>query len=360
MRNDTFEELYEISQKVLKENRFIGTKGHKKVKETILHLLESKNIPFYTEDFTVDTYIPKDCKVSVGGESIPCVAYIGSPSVEIKGFVKKNPLANDIALCNCTQEEQVLRKVSEENYKGIVTYMENFNVHYYGYSKGVSVPVVNVKQDSLKIIEDAEVHIKIESIKKRIKCSNIIFEIGKGPIVYVTAHIDTRHEVFGAMDNGIGFLILPLLYEELRKEFNVPYRFRFMITDAGEVGLEGSWFHVNKGLRHVFYCINLDAIGWSNPAVIYSDSEGENGERVMNMFYNHIKDLRVEIDFKESKNLSSDHIPFKKQGVQTLFLSSHPFSFRHTFYDILDAVNWDIVRKWFDVILSFLRRIHRL
>ncbi len=360
MKNETFEELYDLAQNLLKENRLIGAEGHKRTKEVIISLLEAKNIPFHTEDFVVEKFIPRECKLSVGNQDIPCVAYLDSPSAEIKGFVKRNPLKGDIGLCSYRQERHMLKRALDENYKAIVTYIENFNAHYYGYSNGAPIPVVNVKQDSLSVIEDAEAYIKVESTKKRIKCSNILFEIGRGPIVYITAHMDTKHEIFGAIDNGVGFLILPFLYEELRKNFNVPYRFRFMITDAKEVGLEGSWFHVNKGLKHVFYCINLDAIGWSNPAVIYSDSEGENGERIMNMFYNHIKDLKVDIDFKESKNASSDHIPFKKQGVQALFLSSYPFGLRHTLYDVIDAVNLDIVRMWFDVILSFLRRIHKL
>ncbi len=360
MKNETFEEFYDLAQDILKDNRLIGTQGHKRAKEFLLSLLEYKNIPFQVEEFYVEKFFPKYCKLLLNNQEIPCVAYLGSPPVQIKGFVKRNPIEGDIALCNYREERSVIKRALDEYFGAVVTYKENFNVHYYGYTREESVPVVNVTQEHAQLIEDSEVQIKIESTKSIAKCSNIIFEIGRGPIVYIVAHMDTKHEVFGSIDNGIGFLMLPFLYDELRRNFNIPYRFRFMITDAEEVGLEGSWFHVKKGLKHVFYCINIDSIGYSNPAVIYSDLEGQNGDRIMDMFYRHISDLRVDVDFRESKTASSDHIPFKRNGIQTLFLSSYPFGFRHTFYDILEAVDWDIVRMWFDVILSFLRRFHKL
>jgi len=56
----------------------------------------------------------------------------------------------------------------------------------------------------------------------------------------------------------------------------------------------------------------------------------------------------------------SDHIPFKRKGVEALFLSSNPFSLRHTFYDTYSAVDWDVVELWFEVLSSFLRRFHKL
>ncbi len=360
MRNETFEEFQDLAYNILTQNRFIGTKGHKKAKENFMLFLESKNIKFSVEEFYVEKYVPKSSKLSVNGQDIPCVAYAGSPPAEVEAMVKREFIKGDIALCPRKEEEALIKSAQGKGSKAVITYLEDLDTHFYGNAEDVSIPVVNVKASHLSLLEDAQVKLSVESSKERIKCSNIIFEIGRGPIFYVVAHMDTKPEVFGAIDNGVGFLLLPFIYGELRKDFKVPYRFRFMITDGKEVGLEGARFHVGKGLKHTFYCLNVDSVGWYNPAVIYSDAEGPNGEKIMDMFYRHMKDMKVEVDFRASKDARSDHIPFKKKGAQTLFLSSHPFSVRHTFYDVVDAVDWDKVRMWFDLILSFLRRFHKL
>ncbi len=360
MRNETFEEFQDLAYQLLTQNRFVGTQGHRKVKTDFMLFLESKNIKFSVEEFYVEKYVPKSSSLWVDGKDIPCVAYVGSPPAEVQALVKREFIEGDIALCPQREERAVIKSAHEKGCKAVITYLGDLDTHYYGNAQDTLIPVVNVKRSDLSLLEDARVKLKVESSKERIRCSNLIFEVGRGPLVYLIAHMDTKPDVFGAIDNGVGFLLLPFIYDELRKDFKIPYRFRFMITDAEEVGLEGAIFHVGNGLRHVFYCINVDSIGWSNPAVIYSDAEGPNGERIMDMFYRHMRDVKMEVDFRMSKGARSDHIPFKKAGVQTLFLSSNPFSIRHTFYDVVDAVDWDKVRMWFDLILSFLRRFHKL
>jgi aminopeptidase YwaD len=67
------------------------------------------------------------------------------------------------------------------------------------------------------------------------------------------------------IDNGLASLLLPYLYEELRENYSIPFKLRFLITDGEEVGLEGSKFHTLKKPKHAYYCINLDGIGWQNP-----------------------------------------------------------------------------------------------
>ncbi len=124
--------------------------------------------------------------------------------------------------------------------------------------------------------------------------------------------------------------------------------------------MEGIKFHLRNSLKHVFYCINLEGIGWYNPAVIYKDMGGYNGERINEMFYRHLRDMGVDVDFCKVEERDGEHIPFKELGVQTLFLSSHPFTIRHTPYDSYDAISWDHVAIWYEVILSFLRRFHKL
>ena len=360
MRNETFEELKDLAYELLTQNRFIGTEGHKAVKESFLLLLEGLGIKYRTEEFFVEKSVPKSAKLLVNNQEVPCVPYVNSPDCEVKALVKRDFMEKDIALCAQKDEMECIKKAVEKGCSAVITYLDDMDTNFYGTVGENPIAVVNIKKSYLPLVEDAEVFLKVSSSKERIKCSNVIFELGRGPVIYVVAHMDTKPEVHGAIDNGIGFLLLPFLYSELRRDYQLPYRIRFLATDAEEVGLEGAHHHVSKGIKHTYYCINIDSIGWSNPAVIYSDMEGPNGEKIMDMFYRHIRDIGVDMDFKASKRGRSDHIPFKKMGVECLFLSSNPFTIRHTFYDVVDAVDWDKVRMWFDVILSFLRRFHRL
>ena len=154
-------------------------------------------------------------------------------------------------------------------------------------------------------------------------------------------------------------LLLPYLYEELRENYNIPFKLRFLITDGEEVGLEGSKFHTLKKPKHAYYCINLDGICWQNPAILYKDKEGYNDYRLAEAFYRSAKEIGFEVEFRAVPSAKSDHIPFKKVGLKTLFLSSHPLPIRHTTCDNYDAVDWHIARLWFFSIVNFLRNLGR-
>ncbi len=359
MRSETFEELQRTAEDLLKLNRLAGSEGNKLTKEKIKKFLREKGITYREEVFQIEKALPIKATIRVNNTTIPCVPYVGSPKGEYEGYVKRDPLGGDIALLGVSEERSKLPSLRERGIKAGITYLETLNVHYYG-NVDEEFPLVNVKKESIQLIEDAYIKLTIETKKESILCSNIVFDIGRGPIIYMVAHMDTKPYVFGAIDNGVGFLLLLFMADELRRNYHLPYRVRFLLTDAEELGLEGAKFHVGKGIKHAYYCINIDAIGWQHPAVIYKDAEGYNGDRLMDMFLRHLQDMKVSIDFKSCPRAKSDHIHFKKAGVQTLFLSSNPFTIRHTFYDNLEAVNWDIVRMWYELILSFLRRFHKL
>ncbi|MEZ0360668.1 MAG: M28 family peptidase [Hydrogenobacter sp.] len=360
MKSETFEEFQKVADELLKVNRLSGSEGSVLTKKRIKRFLGERGIKYSEEFFHVEKLFPVKASIEVNNLTIPCVPYIGSPSGRYEGYAKRDIIKGDIALVKVSEEAIKIPQAKDNGAKAVITYMETLNTHYYGIVSEGDFPVVNVKKEAIERIEDAYVRITVETKKEKVLCSNILFEIGRGPIVYLVAHTDTKPGVFGAIDNGIGFLLLLFIADELRKNYNLPYRVRFLLTDAEELGLEGSKFHIGMGVKYAYHCINVDAVGWYHPAVIYKDAEGYNGDKLMDMFARHIQDMKVSVDFRCSHRAKSDHIPFKKAGLQTLFLSSNPFTIRHTLYDNLDAVNWDIVRMWYELILSFLRRFHKL
>ncbi|MFN3599100.1 MAG: M28 family peptidase [Aquificaceae bacterium] len=359
MKSEKLEALKELAYKILNNNRLTGARESKKAQRLIEKFLEENSCPYQKESFSTRAYIPEKALIEVEGKKIQGVAFLGSKSVEIKGFVKRDYVEGDIALIPDLTKEKAL-EAQQKGATAIITYDNNLDGFIYGPCMGVDIPILSLKREDIKSVEDFNIKLYISSSEKSVEGENLIMDVGKGPIIYFVAHRDTVHESYGAISNGIGFLLLLFLFQEIRNNYNVPYRLRFLITEARELGLKGASFHVERGLKHAFYCINLEGIGWHNPCVIYEDMGGYNGERINEMFYKHLRDLKVNIDFCRAKERDGDHIPFKEKGLQSLFLSSHPFTIRYTQYDLYDAINWDVVVMWYEVILSFLRRFHKL
>ncbi|MFN4013454.1 MAG: M28 family peptidase [Aquificaceae bacterium] len=360
MKGEKLDLFKDIAYKVLSTNRLTGTEGHKKAHRLIESFFEELSCPYEKEAFFVKRYIPKEAWIEVEEKRIDCVAYIGSKEIEKEAYVKREYWEGDIALIPDLTKDKAL-EAQRRGAVAILTYREKaIDGYVYGGYMGVDIPILSLKRDHIKKVEDYKIRLFVKSKEETLQGQNWLMELGKGPVIYLVAHMDTVHGVYGAVDNGVAFLLLLFLYEELRKDYKLPYRLRFLISDGRELGLEGVRQHLKKDPKHVYYCINLDGIGWSNPCVVYEDSSGYNGERINQLFYKHVEDLKLPIEFRRVKDLDGEHVPFKERGVQSLFLSSHPFTLRHTQYDSYDAINWDMVVMWYEAILSFLRRFHKL
>jgi len=361
MKSERLEFLKEFAYNVLTHNRLSGTKESEKVRRHIESFLKNNSCKYKKETFSVKKFIPKEAWLTVGEEKIRAVAYIGSKPIERKAYVKRNYIEGDIALVPDLTKEKAIQ-AQQKGAVAIITYRseDKADAYVHGHDMGVGIPIVSIKREDFPKVEDSEVLLKVRSEERVIEGVNLFMELGKGPVIYMVSHMDTVAEIHGAICNGIGFLLLLFLYEELKENYNSPYRLRFLITDCGELGMEGVKFHLKSGVKHTFYCINLEGIGWHNPVVVYKDRAGYNGERINEMFYRHLQDMKVDIDFCTVGELEGEHLPFKELGIQTLYLSSHPFTLRHTIYDNYDAISWDHVAMWYEVILSFLRRFHKL
>lgn len=361
MKSDRLELFKEVAYRIFGYNRLMGTEGHKRAHYEIESLLEQFSCAYTKEVFTVNRIIPKQAWIDVKEGRVKAVAYLGSKEIEKEAYIKEDYIEGDIALIPDLTREKALQ-AQERGAIAIVTYRGENAVrgHIYGNYLGVSIPILSIDGGDLHKVADFKAKIHVSSVDASLRGANLLMEIGRGPIVYLIAHMDTVQEVYGALGNGVSFLLLIFLYQELKNNYNAPYRLRFLITDGREVGMEGAKFHLSKNPKHVFYCINLEGVGWHNPCVIYEDGWGYNGERINDLFYRHAEDLKFNVSFCRARDRDGDHIPFKEKGVQTLYLSSHPLNITRTVYDNYDAINWDSVVIWYEVILSFLRRFHKL
>ncbi len=364
MRAELLEELKELAYFLSDRNRLSGSEGIRECQRFVRKFVVGKlKIPLKEETFQVEKSIPVEGKIRFDGKEVKAYPLLGSTWGEMEGLVvdEDENVEGNIVLAKIgrERESEKARRLKERGALGVIFYMDEIDSPYLGTLNGENVIALSVHRETAKDLLGKRVSLVSRVRKTRITGRNLYFDIGKGPFLYLIAHLDSKPFVKGAIDNALSVALLLMIAKEFKDTYSYPHRIRFLITDCEEMGLEGAKHHV-KNLKHTYYAVVLDSLGWINPAVLYRDSAGYNGERIMDRFYRHLLDIRIDIPFMESRRARSDHIPFKEKGIQTLFLTSNPFTLRHTFYDTYEAIDWDVVSMWFDVISSFLRRFHKL
>ncbi len=363
MRSETLEELKELAYFFSSRERVSSSEGIREAHSKVRKFIKALKIPFVEENFEVEKNLPIEATIKVNGTQVKGYPFVGSLWGDREADVvdEGEEVKGKIALVRVGGEREVdkVRKLKEKGAVGAIFYMEELETPFIGNISGEPFVALSVDRSTAKALKGKKVRIESKVKKTKVRGKNIYFDIGKGPFLYITAHLDSKPFVYGALDNALGVALLLMLAKELKNSYYFPFRLRFLITDAEELGLEGAKHHV-KNLKHTYYVVNIDSVGWSNPAVIYKDAHGYNGQRIMEKFEKHLRDLKVSIPFREGKRGRSDHVPFKEKGVEALFLSSNPFTLRHTFYDTYEAIDWSVVEMWFEVLSSFLRRFHKL
>ena len=364
MRSDNLEELKDLTRFLADRNRLSGSEGIREAQDLVKRFIARQiKLPFTEETFQVDVNVPVEGRVRTDGGELKAYPLLGSTWGEMEGIVagEDEDVEGKIALARIggERESEKARRLKERGATAVIFYLDDLDSPFFGTLNGEKVIALSMERGPAKDLLGKRVTLYSRVKRTRVTGRNIYFDIGKGPFLYLIAHLDSKPFVKGAIDNALSVALLLMIAKELKETYSFPHRVRFLITDCEEMGLQGAKHHV-KNLKHTFYAITLDSVGWINPAVIYRDSAGYNGDQIMEKFYRHLRDLKIDIPFRESRRARSDHIPFKEKGVQTLFLTSNPFTLRHTFYDTYEAIDWDKVAMWFDVVSSFIRRFHKL
>jgi len=368
MRPLRIKELHRLSEELCWLERPSGSRGNAKARKLIEDFLKENRIPYRRESFTVEKRLPVKGSVRAEGETYEGRPLVGSLWAELKGevvvlkkLVKDPSLRGKIVALPAggERDEDKAKTLRELKALALITYLEELNLPYSGTVGEARFPALSLPREAVKKIEGKEVFLQIHTRLKEVRCTNLVVEFGRGPYLVLLAHYDTKPFTYGAIDNCLSVVLLLLLIKDLVEFQELPLRVRALFTDCEELGLEGAKYHARRA-RNVLYAVSLDGLGWENPAVLYRDYYGANGAVINEKFYKHLLDMKVDIPFTESKTGVSDHAPFKEKGVETLFLSSNPFTFRHTDLDDYHAVNWEVVRLWYEVVSFFVRRIHRL
>ena len=367
MRNETLNELKEIANLFSSENRFAGTDHLKRCQDFVIRFAKDLGLKPIVEEFHTVKNVPVESYLKLNEHEIPVYPSVGSLWGEREAEVveETEDVKGKIALAKVggESEREKVRKLKEKGATAVIFYMEDLNSPFIGNVEGEEMIVVSVDREIAQNIKGKKVRLVSKTNRTRLRGRNIYFEIGRGPLVYLIAHLDSKPFVKGAIDNALSVALLLILAKELKGKDFKPYRLRFLITDCEEVGLEGSRRHVKnlgKSIKNVEYVINLDSIGWYNPAVIYKDYSGYNGVTLAEKFSRYLIEQKVDIPFMVGRRGRSDHIPFKEAGCETLFLSSNPFTIRHTFFDGYEAIDWIQTEVWFEVISGFLKNLARL
>lgn len=227
-----------------------------------------------------------------------------------------------------------------------------------------TLPTAYVKyEDALEMIKNGAQRVRLTVLQNEewSKSRNVVVDI---PVTYepnetivVGAHFDSVYKNQGAHDNGAGAATIM----ELARHFaeNPPKRtLRFIWFGAEEMGLMGSWAHVEKQkerTNNYIFMVNVDVaggiIGNNSASVMGSDklvsyldvmgSEFGSGLRVRQSIY------------------SGDCIPLGYEGIPSVTFSrgGGATAYLHTPGDTIEHIDADHLALLGDIVLEFTERV---
>ena len=245
-----------------------------------------------------------------------------------EGEVSKDSVSGRIALIGrgeITFEEKTTR-VAEAGAVGVIIFNNEDGVFRGQLRDQADIPVVAIRRADgerlLRLMGEGEVEVTIAAEAETKESRNIIAErtggTGNGKVVIIGAHYDTTPDTQGANDNGSGVAALLTVAEELVAD-DLPFRLRFMLFGAEELGLYGSRHYVDGldlgELDSIIAMINIDAVGSGTRLEII----GEDWLVDPVVDYAELHGIPVR-EQELSRWGGSDHASFRDAEVATLFL----------------------------------------
>ncbi len=322
-----------------------ATEEEEAAAEYLRRELESLGYEVRMEPFTFERLETQKAVRLPAGETLDSIPLrmtgLGTVSapVEHVGLAKdedipEDSLAGRIALIrrgSATFEE----KVSRAEDAGAVAAVIYNNVP--GLFSGVlqtqaDIPVVSISKEDgerlLALIAGGEVEVTVSLDTTTFSSKNIIAERpgdpASGSALVVGAHYDTTPNTQGANDNGSGVAVLMSVARELA-DAPLPFRLRFILFGAEEVGLFGSRHHVasltEERIDSLAAMINIDVPGSGATLVVTGDDDM--GDRALR--YGSFHGIAVRKGAPE-RGATSDHAPFREAGVPAIFLFADDLS----------------------------------
>lgn len=340
-------------------NRSVGREQNKKAVEYVGHIFSSLDIKTEYQEFKCIEWYENEVTLKAGDQSFN--AYV-SPytlgcdvnavlkevatveeleKVDTEGAIllmrgeitKEQLMPKNFVFYNPSEHQKIYRLLEEKNPIAIITATEK-NPQLAGSlypfpmieDGDFDIPSVYMKDtEGEKLKKHVGENIQLEFESKRIPSSgsNVIAKIGEDftKRIVITAHIDSKENTPGALDNGSGVVVLMLL-AELLKEYKAKIGVELIATNGEDYYAASGhmkYLEVNNGkLDNIVLAINIDGAGHKNKKTEYSFYEFTSQKK------ERIKDrLQLSAELIEGEPwLQSDHMIFVMNGAQAIAFTS--------------------------------------
>ena len=208
------------------------------------------------------------------------------------------------------------------------------------------IPAISLSQEDgerlLEMMSAGALDVTVSLETKTYSSRNVIAELpgdpGSDRVLVVGAHYDTTPNTQGANDNGSGVASLMSVARELAEGPPLPFRLRFLLFGAEEVGLFGSRHYVDSLVQDeidsIVAMINIDVPGSGHSLEVIGDTTLA-GEAVR-----YAREHGFLIRREQSLDgASSDHAPFREAGVPVLFVLADDLSRINSPRDNIEFIN---------------------
>jgi Iap family predicted aminopeptidase len=319
--------------------------------------------------------IPSDyslgCDIEAEFIFVDSVEKLANSSLEGKiailhGQLTQEPLMpKQFVFYNPESHKKIIAMLEEKNPIAIVTVSPIDNVFFPIIEDGdFTIPVAIIKKDSLDILlkkSNAVLTLKIEADRIDSKACNLIATNGSGKKITLTAHIDTKPNTVGALDNACGVAVLLAIAEKLKRNpINNCIEIAILngedyYSTPGELAYMNT--HLSKSDDFKF-CINIDGIALKNSNIAYSFFDCDDTIKAGILAESNKSKEFIEIDPWPQ----GDHMMFVMKGVPSIALTSEGIfdiyeTIIHTPKDNLSLVDLDKAAAVADFLYSVIEKI---
>ncbi len=222
-----------------------------------------------------------------------------------------------------------------------------------------AIPAISISQEDgerlLEMMAAGTVEATVSLETRTYSSHNVVAELpggsGSDRVLIVGAHYDTTPDTQGANDNGSGVAALMSVARELADGPPLPFRLRFLLFGAEEVGLFGSRHYAGEldqdEVDSIVAMINIDVPGSGHSLEVIGDT-ALTGEAVR-----YAREHGILIRREQSLDgASSDHAPFRERGVPVMFILADDLSRINSPRDTIEFVNPNRMGETVAVVLN--------
>ena len=207
-------------------------------------------------------------------------------------------------------------------------------------------------------ILDVTVSLETKTYSSRNVIAELPGDSGNNRVLVVGAHYDTTARTQGANDNGSGVAGLLTVAREMADGPPLPFKLRFVLFGAEEVGLFGSNHHVGSleqdEIDSIVAMINIDVPGSGQSLEAIGDTTL--AAEAVRYGREHGIPIRRE---QSLDGASSDHAPFREAGVPVLFVLADDLSRINSPRDNIEFVNPNRMGEAVAVVLNAIDALAR-